>query len=274
MTPAPRQVQLTVAGAPLAIETVWLNGAAADRPLAVFLHEGLGSVALWKDWPQRLCDALGCQGLVYSRPGYGRSTPRADGERWPLDFMRHQADTVLPALLDALSVAPATRRRMLLVGHSDGASIALWYAALFPQALAGAVVIAPHTFVEPLTVASIAEARTAFLEGGLQTALSRYHDDVASAFWGWNEVWLDPSFLDWDMRSALGTIARPLLAVQGIDDQYGTLRQLDAIVEQVPHARTAALPDCRHSPHRDQSEALNRLIADFAAGLEGWRAPT
>ena len=146
----------------LRVEYQWLAAKHPDAPVAVFLHEGLGSIAMWRDWPQSLCDALGLRGLVYSRPGYGRSTPRAAGDKWSVDFMHRQAGEVLPALLDALGIDAAERRRMWLIGHSDGGSIALLYAAAFPEALAGAVVLAPHVTVEPGSVEAIAATRHAY----------------------------------------------------------------------------------------------------------------
>ena len=235
-------------GAPLRIEYAWVGAPESQHPVVVFLHEGLGSVALWKDFPERLCRAGGFRGLVFSRYGYGRSTPRPHAERWPVDFMQQQADEVLPALFDHLGID-----RPWLFGHSDGASIALLYAARFP--VAGLVVLAPHIMVEAISLTSIAQARTAY-EGGLRARLAPYHDDVDSAFWGWNEVWLDPAFRDWDIRAALSSIRAPLLAIQGEDDEYGTLAQIEGIAGRAPQTRLLVLPACGHSPHRDQPERL------------------
>lgn len=253
----------TAAAGSLQIEYQWLDTAAPDAPLAVFLHEGLGSVAMWKDWPRTLCATLGMRGLVYSRPGYGRSSPRAADEKWPVTFMHRQAREVLPALLDALGVDAAERSRMWLIGHSDGGSIALLYAAAFPDALAGAVVVAPHVFVEDVSVQNIAQAKQAYTDMGLRARLTRYHDDVDSAFWGWNDIWLDPAFRDWNIEGALGAIRCPLLAVQGFDDEYGTMAQMDSIAGHVRHAQIVKLPECGHSPHRDAPDALNRHIKAF-----------
>jgi len=247
----------------LNIEYRLLNTQLADAPLAVFLHEGLGSVAMWKDWPQTLCDALGMRGLVYSRPGYGRSTPRPHEVKLPVDFMSVQARDVLPALLDALHVSAEERRRMWVIGHSDGASITLHYAAAFPDALAGAVAIAPHVFVEDISVASIAEAKTAYEQQGLRARLARHHDDVDSAFYGWNDVWLSDAFRSWRIVDELDSIRCPLLAVQGRDDHYGTMAQIDSIAQRVPQARLAKLDNCGHSPHREAAQALNEAIVSF-----------
>jgi pimeloyl-ACP methyl ester carboxylesterase len=243
-----RFVEIDWAGRRVRIEYAFI---AADRPAApliVFLHEGLGSLAMWKDFPQRLCAAAGCRGLVYSRPGYGRSTPRAAEEAWDLDFMHRQAHEVLPALLTALAIEPA-RERLWLFGHSDGGSIALLYAARFPDAPAGAIVLAPHIMVEDLSIESIAKARTAYLESDLRERLAKYHDDPDSAFWGWNDIWLRPPFRQWSIESELASIRCPLLAVQGLDDEYGTLEQIRGIARRVPGTELLELPQFHLSSH-------------------------
>ncbi|MEX3932535.1 alpha/beta fold hydrolase [Paraburkholderia phymatum] len=247
----------------LEIEYRWLNAHLADAPLALFLHEGLGSVAMWKDWPQVLCNRLGMRGLVYSRPGYGRSTPRPHNVKLPVDFMSVQARDVLPALLDALGVSTQERQCMWLIGHSDGGSITLLYAAAFPDALAGAVVIAPHVFVEDISVASIADAKTAYEQSDLRSRLARYHDDIDSAFYGWNDVWLSAAFRSWSIVDELKRIRRPLLAVQGHDDHYGTMMQIDTIAQNAPQTQLTKLDKCGHSPHRDAPQALNDAIVAF-----------
>lgn len=235
------------------------GAAGADAPLVVFLHEGLGSLSMWRDFPARLCAAVGACGLVYSRPGYGRSTPRPPDERWGPDFMHRQAHEVLPALLQALGV----RQPPWLFGHSDGGSIALLHAARQP--VAGVVVLAPHILVEDLSVASIARARLAYTTADLRERLARHHDDPDSAFWGWNDAWLSPDFRDWSIGEELGGITAPLLAIQGLDDGYGTLEQIRGIARRVPQARLLELADCGHSPHRDQPgrviEAVRRFMA-------------
>jgi pimeloyl-ACP methyl ester carboxylesterase len=251
---------------PVRIEHQWLGRERADRPLVVFLHEGLGSLSMWKDFPQRLCDAASLRGLVYSRPGYGRSTPRSPDERWALDFMHRQAHEVLPALLRVLRVDQPP----WLFGHSDGGSIALLYAARFPGAVAGLVLLAPHIFVEPVSVSSIQQARQAYRETDLRQRLARHHDDADSAFWGWNDIWLDPGFSRWNIEAELASIDCPLMAIQGVDDEYGTLGQVRGIARQLPQTRLLEWPDCGHSPHRDQPvrliDEVTRFITDTTAG--------
>ena len=255
-------VEIEWRGRTVRIEHQWIARERAQAPLLVFLHEGLGSVAMWKDFPQRLCDAALCRGLVYSRPGYGLSTPRESGERWDVDFMHRQALEVLPTLLPALGV-DTDRDAPWLFGHSDGGSIALLYAAHFPQQVAGVIVAAPHIFVEDISVRSIERARSAYLEQGLRESLARYHDDVDSAFWGWNTIWLDPAFRTWSIAAEIESITCPLLALQGVNDEYGTMNQIHGIARAVPQTELLELPDCGHSPHRDQPDRLMAAVTDF-----------
>lgn len=241
-----------------------------ESPLLVFLHEGLGSVAMWRDWPRQLCAAGGFRGLVYSRPGYGRSTARAPAEKWPVDFMHSQARDVLPALLRAVGVDSATDAPWL-VGHSDGASIALLHAAAFPDRVAGVIALAPHVFVEDLSIESIARTRETYLattdtqESGLRVKLARYHNNPDSAFWGWNDIWLDPAFRSWNIEAMLPSITKPVLVAQGEDDEYGTMAQVHSIARHVPHAQVLKLARCGHSPQRDQSERVIEAAIDFIA---------
>ncbi len=251
-------IELDWANRQTRIEYRWAGPQDSQAPVMVFLHEGLGSVALWKDYPDRLCERLGMRGLLYSRPGYGRSSPRPHDEHWTPDFMHRQAREVLPALLQKFGI-----ERPWLFGHSDGGSIALLYAASFPQTPAGVIAVAPHIFVEDISVASIALARTAYLQQGLRERLARYHDDVDSAFFGWNDIWLSPDFRNWNIENELANIRCPLLAIQGEDDEYGTLRQVTGIRDRLPAATVVALPACGHSPHRDQPEALSDAVATF-----------
>ncbi len=241
------------------IEHEWLGRERAGRPLLVFLHEGLGSRSMWRDFPQRLCDAGNLRGLVYSRPGYGRSTPRAHDERWGVDFMHRQAHELLPTLLRALRID----EKPWLFGHSDGGSIALLHAARFPDAVAGVVALAPHVFVEDVSVQSITRTREAFASTELPQRLARHHDDVGSAFWGWNDIWLDPGFCAWNIEAELQTIRCPLLAMQGVDDEYGTLEQIRRIQRRLPATHLLELGECGHSPHRDQPEKVIAASVEF-----------
>jgi pimeloyl-ACP methyl ester carboxylesterase len=251
------------------LEYRWIEPPApadASRPPLVFLHEGLGSVALWKDFPDRVAAATGCRALVYSRHGYGRSE-RLSAPRTP-DYMHREALEVLPELLDRLEVeAP------VLIGHSDGASIALIHAGRSARPLAGAVAMAPHVFVEPLSLSSIAQAKLAFETTDLPRRLGRYHDDVQAMFYGWNDIWLHPDFRDWNIEDCLPGIRAPLLLIQGEDDQYGTLAQIDAIARRVSAPlQRLLLKDCAHSPQVDQTQQTMSAIARFVAGLPG-RSP-
>jgi pimeloyl-ACP methyl ester carboxylesterase len=255
----PAFVSVDWGGRDVRIEHAWIAPARTQAPLVVFLHEGLGSLAMWKEFPRALCDAAGLRGLVYSRPGYGRSTPRDAEDAWGLDFMHRQAHEVLPALLEALGV----KQPVWLFGHSDGGSIALLHAARFTDRVAGAIVLAPHIVVEDLSVASIAEARTAYLETDLRQRLAKYHDDPDSAFWGWNDIWLHPPFKQWSIEREIEAVTCPLLAVQGLDDEYGTLEQIRGIRRRVPHTELLELPECGHSPHKDQAARVIAAAASF-----------
>jgi pimeloyl-ACP methyl ester carboxylesterase len=255
------------------LETRQIAGpAASDRPTLVFLHEGLGSVALWRDWPDQLCQRLGCAGLVYSRRGYGQSDPVPDvrgpsgqtgglrhGRLLP-DYMHHEALTVLPALLQALGIV-----RPVLIGHSDGGTIALLHASRFE--VAACVVMAPHVMVEDISVKAITAARQAYENGPLRQRLAPFHADVDEAFWQWNDVWLSADFRAFDIRPELGGISAPLLAIQGENDPYGTMAQIDDIAAHVPQVQRLKLPDCGHAPHRDQPEAVTQAVQSLLNGL-------
>jgi pimeloyl-ACP methyl ester carboxylesterase len=244
------------------IEHQWLRREDVSAPLLAFLHEGLGSVSMWRDFPAALCEALQCRGLVYSRPGYGQSTPRPLDAPLEPDFMHRQAYEVLPAFFTAVGV-DAARDKPWLLGHSDGGSIALLYAAKFPKQVAGAIVLAPHILVEDVSVASIADARTAFETTDLRQRLARHHADVDSAFWGWNGIWLSPAFRNWNITQELSAITCPLLAIQGKNDAYGTLEQIRGIARVAPQCTLVEMADCGHSPHRDQPHRLIAAIHPF-----------
>jgi pimeloyl-ACP methyl ester carboxylesterase len=243
------------------IEYAAIPGDAGLRPTLVFLHEGLGSVALWRDFPRKVARRLNAPALVYSRFGYGASDGlRAD--RTP-QFMHEEALEVLPALLDQLRI-----ERPVLVGHSDGASIALIHAAAAARPVRGIVCLAPHVFVEPVCVDSIAKVRTSYSSTDLRRRLAKYHARVDEAFLGWADIWLHPEFLAWSIEDLLPRIEQPLLLIQGREDEYGTLAQLDRIEARVKGPTTRlVLSPCGHSPHRDQEAAALDAIVAFVSGL-------
>jgi pimeloyl-ACP methyl ester carboxylesterase len=233
----------------------------AAAPTLILLHEGLGSLALWRDFPARLAEATGAAVLVYSRLGYGKSAPLT--AKRSVDYMHEEALEGLPALRDALAIADP-----ILVGHSDGASIALLHAGAGRWKVRGLILEAPHVFVEDVTVTSIEAARDAYATTDLRSRLARYHDDVDGAFRGWNDIWLAPEFRAWNIENALPAITCPALVIQGADDEYGSTAQLDAIAARIGGpVETLLLPDCKHSPHRDQPEATLAAMARFIAGV-------
>ncbi|HZL59705.1 MAG TPA: alpha/beta hydrolase [Stellaceae bacterium] len=225
----------------------------------LLLHEGLGSIALWRDFPAKLAAATGCRTLVYSRWGYGGSAPLAAPRK--LDYMHREALEDLPALRQALGL-----NNPILVGHSDGASIALIHAGAGKWPVRALIVEAPHVFVEDISIKGIRDAKIAYDGGELKRRLARYHDDVEDTFRGWNDVWLSPEFRGWNIEEYLAGIACPILALQGRDDEYGTLAQLDAVGNQVKSSfERLVLPNSRHSPHRDQERAVLEAMARFIA---------
>ena len=226
----------------------------------MLLHEGLGSVAMWKDLPRVLAARTGRDVVAYSRRGYGRSAP-IDSPR-AMTYMHREGEVVLPALLAALGI-----ERAILFGHSDGASIALICAGTHPQRAAALILEAPHVFVEELSVRSIAAARDAWESGDLRAKLARYHDDVDGAFRGWNGAWLDPRFRDWNIEAYADQVCCPVLIVQGDADEYGTLAQLDRIAARIPQAEALVVPGAGHSPHRDAASAVLERVVSFTATI-------
>jgi pimeloyl-ACP methyl ester carboxylesterase len=249
------------------LETLLLSSP-AKAPTIVMLHEGLGSIAMWKDFPEQLAHATGCGVLVYSRYGHGRSERLA--EKRSIDFMHHEAMVVLPELLRQFRI-----HQPIVLGHSDGASIALIFAGSGAGSWAGAeprqvralVLEAPHVFVEDLSVQSIANMRTLFESTDLPQKLARYHDHVEETFRGWNNIWLAPDFRKWNIEEYLSPITCPVLVVQGENDEYGTLAQVQAIQRRIPKTQTLILPRCGHSPHRDHPAATLVAVAKFVKGL-------
>jgi pimeloyl-ACP methyl ester carboxylesterase len=246
------------------LETLWLAPRIPEKPVIVLLHEGLGSVALWKDFPQLLAEHTGCGALVYSRYGYGRSEPLSSHRA--IDYMHREAEVVLPALLEQMGIT-----KPILLGHSDGASIALIYASRYPgpypDAPLGLILEAPHVFVEEMALQGIAKTKASYDTTDLPSRLGRYHEHPDQAFRGWSDIWLDPKFRAWNIESYLSSIQCPMLLIQGEDDEYGTVRQLDAIQARVPSAQVLMLPRAGHSPHRDQPEVVLANIATFSSLL-------
>ena len=231
-------------------------------PTILLLHEGLGSASLWGDFPDRLQRATGAGVFAWSRAGYGASSPVTLPR--PLDYMHHEALDVLPQVLDAIGF-----RRGLLVGHSDGGSIATIYAGgIQDHRIRGVSLIAPHFLVEDISVRSIAAAKTAYEQGELRTKLARWHKDVDNAFYGWNGAWLDPAFRAWDISDYLAYIRVPVQIVQGEDDQYGTVRQIEvAEAECYCPVEVTMVAGAGHSPQRDAADVTLKAVADFANRL-------
>ncbi|HZA50910.1 MAG TPA: alpha/beta hydrolase [Myxococcaceae bacterium] len=252
------------------LEYAWHGPPPDAAPTLVFLHEGLGCAAMWRDFPAELTERTGCGALVYSRLGYGGSDPVSLPR--PLSYMHDEGFRVLPAVLDAAGV-----RRALLVGHSDGASIALLHAgtpAANPR-VEGLLLEAPHVFVEDLSIESITRAREAWRTGHLQAALEKWHGaNVEGAFLGWNGVWLDPGFRSWNIESSLPHIRAPVLVIQGADDEYGTVAQVDSIARQCgAPVRVEIFERCGHSPHRDQRERTMKVMGEFVEEQVRRRSP-
>jgi pimeloyl-ACP methyl ester carboxylesterase len=230
--------------------------AAADSPALVFLHEGLGSISQWRDFPARIVAGTGLSGIVYARYGHGQS----DVLQQPhdVDFMHRDALEFLPEFLRQLGI-----ERPILIGHSDGASIALIYAGA-GHPLKGLVAMAPHVFVEDISIQGIAAAKRAFETTDLPQKLARHHRDPVKTFYGWNDVWLTPEFRSWNIEGFLPAIKCPLLAIQGQDDEYGSLAQVDAIARQVSGpVEMLKLEHCGHSPHQDQPKIVAKAIVEF-----------
>ena len=241
------------------LEYRMIGPAPGDAPTIVMLHEGLGSVGLWGDFPEKLRAATGTGVFVYSRAGYGASTPVKLPR--PLDYMQIEALEVLPMLLDRIGF-----RRGLLLGHSDGASIAAIYTGgVADHRVRGVAMIAPHFIVEDVSVTSIAEIKQAYETTNLKTKLARWHRDVDNAFYGWNGAWLDPKFRGWDISDYLAYIRVPVAILQGADDQYGTLRQVEIAREECYcPVDVTIIPGAGHSPHREAPEATLHAISEFA----------
>jgi len=237
--------------------------ARAGAPAMVFLHEGLGSAAMWRDFPQQVADACGCEAVLYSRHGYGRSQP-LDEPRRP-DYLHREALVALPAFLAQLHI-----ERPILFGHSDGGSIALIHAGAGHWPVAAAIVMAPHEMVEEVALEGIRKARQAWLDTDLRKRLATYHTDPERVFFDWSDTWLSAEFRDWNIDDYLAPIACPVLAIQGEDDEYATMEQIDRIGRHCRDAELVKLADCRHSPHKDQPQQVIAAVAGFVERAIGW----
>lgn len=234
-----------------------LPGRYPERPALVLLHEGLGCLSMWQDFPTRVADLTGCRTLAWSRAGYGQSSSTL-ATRTPAYL--HEEALRLPPLLAALGI-----RRPILVGHSDGGSIALIHAAMFPEGVAGIIVLAPHEFVEEKALAGIRRAGEAYANSDWREKLGRYHRDVDRMFYAWHDTWLSPEFRAWDITDCLSKISCPVLAIQGEDDEYATMRQVECILDAAAVVELCRLTDCRHSPHKDQPQRVLAAIGGFVA---------
>ena len=237
----------------------WVRNANRDAPTLIFLHEGLGCVALWRDFPAKLAEATGCHALIYSRHGYGRSDP-CELPR-PTTYLHHEALDVLPALIETLRIGPH-----ILVGHSDGGSIALIYAGgIRPKNLLGVITEAAHVFNEQAAVDVIRLTRKQYVDGALRVRLAKHHGgNVDFAFWGWCDVWLSAEFWHWNIESYLPTINVPTLVIQGADDHYGTVAQVTAIKDGIgPCAMPLLIPNCAHAPHRERAAHTASIMQPF-----------
>ena len=243
------------------LEYADLPATVAGRPTLLLLHEGLGCVAMWRDFPHKLAAATGCRVVLWSREGYGGS--QASAERWTPDYLQREAEQALPALLAALDI-----ERPVLIGHSDGASIALIFAGAFPEVPLGVAVLAPHLFVEEETLAGIRAACRTWETTDFPHRLARYHGArTEQVFRRWSDIWLSPEFRDWNIEDYLPRIRCPLLAIQGEGDEYATMRQIDAIAARVPGTQLLKLKQCGHTPQRDrEAEVLQALTAFIDRG--------
>lgn len=260
MNTSRKKIDLHWNGTNKTLEYQWVGTEKHSAPIMVFLHEGLGSLTHWQGWPEQLCKQLGYRGLVFSRYAYGQSTPRPDNDIWQGDYLHIESQQALPALLSALEI----NEPITLFGHSDGATIALLYAAM-PNSLAKEIIIlAPHIYMEPMTINGVQIAIKWYENGDLKQRLSRYHADPDSAFWGWAQVWGNEYYLNrWNIEKDIQAIHCPVLAIQGSDDEYASLNQIYDIKKHVPQTELCVLELCRHSPHIDMPDEVTAAVADF-----------
>jgi pimeloyl-ACP methyl ester carboxylesterase len=242
------------------LEAARIEAGQSNLPTFVLLHEGLGSVSHWKDFPRVLAETTGAGVFLYSRYGHGFSDALQKARS--TSYMHHEAQVVLPEILEKARI-----ERPLLLGQSDGASIAILYAGTFPDSPVGLVLEAPHVFVEDITISSIAQARMQYRHTDLPQRLRRYHTDADSLFWGWNNIWLDPRFRQWNIEPFVDFIRCAVLVLQGAEDEYGSAKQIEAIQRRIPAASVMILQDCKHAPHRDCCDVTLAAIKQFLDDL-------
>ena len=259
-----RTFHVNAAGCRLRVKSIEPQKAklAKDRPTLVFLHEGLGCIELWRDFPETLCQSTGCPGVVYERKGYGGSARLADP--WPLNYLQEESSTYLPALLNECRINDA-----VLIGHSDGGTIALLAAASDTHSVSAVITEAAHIFVEDITIEGIRQAVKAFETATLKEKLARYHkENTETVFYRWANRWLSPEFYHWNIEEYLPMISCPVLVLQGEDDQYGTPAQAEGIASQVAGSGSARLiPGCGHVPHFQAKDIVLKEMTEFIRGF-------
>lgn len=250
------------------IEIQWHQTGQKDHPTLIFLHEGIGCVEMWKDFPRKVSQETGCPVLVFSRFGYGNSDLYPNP--WKINFMHKEALRILPEIIKETQI-----KNYILIGHSDGGSIAIIFAGgPHSKGLKGVITEAAHVFCEPITINCIQQAKINYEQHTLRQGLKKYHGkNTENAFRGWNDVWLNPTFINWNIEKYLSRIKVPLLAIQGKDDQYGTEKQIESIKSHVNHAKTYLIDDCRHSPHLEQPEKILNIMTQFIYKIVTKRKP-
>jgi pimeloyl-ACP methyl ester carboxylesterase len=259
-------VNIALDGKSQRLEYELINPEMADRLLLIFLHEGLGSLTLWRDFPKQLCDSGRFRGLVYSRAGYGKSMEAPPSEHYDINYMHREASEILPVLLTELGLEG---ERPALFGHSDGASIALIFASLFPERASGVIALAPHIFVEDIAIRGIEKTGEIYHSSDMKSRLGRYHHNPDMVFRRWHDIWLSPEFRAWNIEKLLPAIRCPILAIQGYDDEYASMAQIDGLKKLLPQSEILMLPDCRHSPHKDQPQLVMETAVNFIAKAVG-----
>lgn len=245
------------------IEIQWFNKASSDRPCLIFLHEGLGCASMWKDFPALVSQKTNCPAFVFSRFGYGKSDPAP--LPWKLNYMHTEALTILPEVITAACI-----KEYILIGHSDGGSIGIIFAGSpYATGLKGLITEAAHICCEPISVDSIFQAKISYERRNLKHALEKYHGkNTENAFRGWNDVWLNPRFMHWNIEKYLKHIKVPMLALQGTDDQYGTIKQLESINARVSGVHTRLLKNCKHTPHLEKPDIVLGLVTQFIRDVQ------